>query len=108
MRIARSARPPADAEIALPRYRGAGSSVRIGTIPRAEPPVEVGTVPLTSQDRELIRRCLHREMGAWNEFVDRYLGLVYHVLNHTAHLRSYVLKPEESEDIAANVLLQIV
>ena len=65
-------------------------------------------MPLTPQDRDLIRRCLHHEAGAWNEFVDRYLGLVYHVINHTAHLRSYPIKADESEDIAAIILLQVV
>lgn len=65
-------------------------------------------MPLTPQDRELIRRCLHRESGAWNDFVDRYLGLVYHVIHHTAHLRSYPIRPHESEDIAAAVLMQVI
>ena len=63
---------------------------------------------LTALDRELLRRCLHREPGAWNDFVDRFLGLIYHVIHHTAHLRSTPLKPEDVEDLAAEVLLQIV
>lgn len=63
---------------------------------------------LIARDRELIKRCLHHEPGAWNDFVDRFLGLVYHVVQHTAHLRSYPLKPEDTEDIAAQILLQIV
>ena len=63
---------------------------------------------LTNTDRELIRRCLTRQPGAWNDFVDRYLGLVYHVIHHTAHLRSTPLRPEDVEDLAAEVLLQIV
>jgi RNA polymerase sigma-70 factor (ECF subfamily) len=66
------------------------------------------TVPLTQQDRDLIRRCLHHETGAWSEFVHRYLGLVYHVITHTAHLRSYPIRPDETEDIAAMVLLQVI
>lgn len=65
-------------------------------------------MPLTTQDRDLIRRCLHHEAGAWNEFVDRYLGLVYHVINHTAHLRSYPIRADEADDIAATILLQII
>jgi RNA polymerase sigma-70 factor (ECF subfamily) len=65
-------------------------------------------VALTALDRELLRRCLHREPGAWNDFVDRFLGLIYHVIHHTAHLRSTPLKPEDVEDLAAEVLLQIV
>ena len=36
---------------------------------------------LLARDRELIRRCLHHEPGAWNDFVDRFLGLVYHVVH---------------------------
>lgn len=63
---------------------------------------------LIARDRELIRRCLHHEPGAWNDFVDRFLGLVYHVVQHTADMRSYPLKPEDKEDLAAQVLLHIV
>ena len=65
-------------------------------------------MPLTASDRELIRRCLNHQDGAWNEFVDRYLGLIYHVIIHAAHLRSYPIQPHETEDIAANVLLQVI
>ena len=62
---------------------------------------------LTAQDRNLLRRCLNHESGAWNDFVDRYLGMVYHVIQHTAHLRSHFLEPEETEDIAADVMSEI-
>lgn len=62
---------------------------------------------LTAQDRSLLRRCLNHESGAWNDFVDRYLGLVYHVIQHTAHLRSHFLQPEETEDIAADIMEEI-
>jgi RNA polymerase sigma-70 factor (ECF subfamily) len=65
-------------------------------------------VALTPLDRELLKRCLHREPGAWNDFVDRFLGLIYHVIHHTTHLRSTPLKPEDVEDLAAEILLQIV
>jgi RNA polymerase sigma-70 factor (ECF subfamily) len=59
-------------------------------------------------DRDLIRRCLAHQPGAWNDFVDRYLGLIYHVIHHTAHLRSIPLQPEDTEDVAAEILLQVV
>src|SRR5262249_32554834 len=65
-------------------------------------------VALTNLDRDLLRRCLNHQPGAWNDFVDRFLGLIYHVVHHTAHLRSTPLKPEDTEDLAAEVLLQIV
>jgi RNA polymerase sigma-70 factor (ECF subfamily) len=56
----------------------------------------------------LLQRCLAREAGAWNDFVDRYLGLFYHAIHYTAHLRSVVVRPEDVEDLAAEILLQIV
>src|SRR3954451_20218912 len=65
-------------------------------------------VGLIARDRELIRRCLHHEPGAWNDFVDRFLGLIYHVVQHTADMRSFPLKPEDKEDIAGQVLLRLV
>ena len=63
---------------------------------------------LTAVDRALLQRCLAHQPGAWNDFVDRYLGLIYHVIHHTAHHRSAPLRPEDVEDLAAEVLLQIV
>lgn len=63
---------------------------------------------LTPLDKSLLQRCLSRESGAWNDFVDRFLGLIYHVIHYTAHLRSVSLTPEDIEDIAAEVMLQII
>jgi len=65
-------------------------------------------VALTTVDRTLLQRCLTRQPGAWNDFVDRFLGLIYHTVHHTAHLRSVELRPEDMEDVAAEVLLQII
>jgi RNA polymerase sigma-70 factor (ECF subfamily) len=65
-------------------------------------------VPLTPEDRALLQRCLSHKAGAWNDFVDRFLGLIYHVISHTSHLRSMPLRPEDTEDLAAEILLQIV
>ena len=62
----------------------------------------------TAVDRALLQRCLNHEPGAWNDFVDRFLGLIYHVIHYTAHLRSVPLRPEDTEDLAAETLLQIV
>lgn len=63
---------------------------------------------LTAVDRALLQRCLNHEPGAWNDFVDRFLGLIYHVVAHTAYLRSTPLQPEDTEDVAAEILLQLV
>ncbi|MBV9125699.1 MAG: sigma-70 family RNA polymerase sigma factor [Planctomycetes bacterium] len=63
---------------------------------------------VTGKDRALVQRCLQHEPGAWREFVDRFLGLFYHVVHHTAHLRSVPLSAEDTEDVVAEILLQIV
>lgn len=65
-------------------------------------------MPLSDLDRKLIDRCLGKEPGAWNDFVDRYLGLIYHVIHHVAHSRSRLLSEPDTEDIAAEVLLAVV
>lgn len=63
---------------------------------------------LTPVDRDLLTRCLRKQPGSWNDFVDRFLSLIYHVIHYTAHLRSARLTPEDVEDIAAEVLLEVV
>jgi RNA polymerase sigma-70 factor (ECF subfamily) len=65
-------------------------------------------VPLRDIDRNLIDRCLRKEPGAWNNFVDRYMGLIYHVIQHVAYARSRLLSAEDVEDIGAEILLKIV
>ncbi len=65
-------------------------------------------MPLTEIDRQLIGRCLEREPEAWCEFVDRYLGVVFHVIQHTAHMRGMVLHADDAEDLAADVMSTIV
>jgi len=65
-------------------------------------------VPLRDIDRKLIDRCLGKEPGAWNDFVDRYMGLIYHVIQHAAYARSRTLSSEDIEDIAAEIFLKIV
>lgn len=65
-------------------------------------------MPLRDIDRQLLDRCLRHEPGAWNDFVDRYMGLIYHVIHHVSHARSVALGPPDVEDVAAEVFLGIV
>ena len=65
-------------------------------------------MPLREIDRKLIESCLQKEPGAWNDFVDRYMGLIYHTIDHVAHARSRSLSSEDIEDIAAEIFLRIV
>lgn len=62
----------------------------------------------TEIDRRLLERCLGRKPRAWEDFVDRFMGLVIHVINFTAQSRSIRLTPEDRDDLAADVFLAIV
>ncbi|HEX2476582.1 MAG TPA: sigma-70 family RNA polymerase sigma factor [Lacipirellulaceae bacterium] len=63
---------------------------------------------LSEIDRNLLDRCLNRKPRGWEDFVDRFLGLVVHVINHTAQCRSTNLSAADREDLAAEVFLAIV
>jgi RNA polymerase sigma-70 factor (ECF subfamily) len=65
-------------------------------------------VPLRDFDRQLLDRCLGHQPKAWNDFVDRYMGLIYHVIHHVAHARSVPLSDADVEDVAADIFLEIV
>jgi len=65
-------------------------------------------VPLRDIDRKLLDRCLRKETGAWNDFVDRYMGLIYHVIHHVSHARTITLSSADIEDTAAEIFLAIV
>jgi RNA polymerase sigma-70 factor (ECF subfamily) len=68
----------------------------------------VQQVALSEIDRNLLDRCLNRKPRGWEDFVDRFMGLVVHVINHTAQCRSTNLSAADREDLAAEVFLAIV
>lgn len=63
---------------------------------------------LSEIDRTLLQRCLDHEPNAWRDFVDRFLGLVIHVVNHTAQSRSMQLTVADREDLASEVFCTIL
>lgn len=65
-------------------------------------------VALHPIDRELIQQCLGRHPQAWRNFVDRFLGLVHHVIRHTVSSRGLRVSPQDAEDFAAEVFLEFV
>jgi len=54
-------------------------------------------------ERELVARCLAKHPGAWSDFVDRFVGLVYHVIQHTAHHRNIPLSDGRKRELCAEV-----
>lgn len=63
---------------------------------------------LSEIDRNLLERCLDRKPRAWEDFVDRFLGLVIHVVNHAACARSVRLTSDDRDDLCAEVLLNLI
>lgn len=63
---------------------------------------------LSEIDRILLDDCLARRPRSWEGFVDRFVGLVIHVINHTAQSRAIQLTSEDRDDLAADVFLAIV
>lgn len=63
---------------------------------------------LSEIDRNLLERCLAKKPRAWEDFVDRFMGLVIHVINHTAHCRSVLLSSTDRDDLVADVMVTIV
>ena len=66
------------------------------------------SVSLSEVDRELLQRCLERAPRAWEDFSDRFLGLVVHVANHTARHRGLQLDESTRDDLVADVFLTVI
>lgn len=65
-------------------------------------------VALSDRDRDLLERCLARKPQAWEDFVTRFLGVVVHVVNHSADARGVTLTTEDREDLAAEVFCAVI
>jgi RNA polymerase sigma-70 factor (ECF subfamily) len=63
---------------------------------------------LSEIDRNLLQRCLGRKPRAWEDFVDRFMGLVVHVVRHTAQARNVRLSPEDRDDLCADVFFKVI
>ena len=63
---------------------------------------------LSEVDRGLLDLCLAREPAAWRNFVDRFMGLVIHVVQHVARSRSLRISEADRDDLVAEVFLTIV
>lgn len=63
---------------------------------------------LADLDRKLLDECLERKPRSWEDFVDRYLGLVIHVVQNTAEARQIQIASADRDDLVADVFLAIV
>ncbi len=63
---------------------------------------------LSDIDRRLLARCIEGAPGAWDDFVDRFIPLIVHVVNVTAQHRFGEIAPQTRDDIVAEVFLKII
>ena len=61
----------------------------------------------TDLDQDLLDRCLAGGSQAWEDFVDRFLGLVLHVIDHTAAVRAGQLTPNQRDTLCEEVFAAI-
>jgi hypothetical protein len=65
-------------------------------------------MPLSEIDRNLLERCLDRKSRAWEDFVDRFVGLLVHVVNETAQARGVRLTDADRDHLCADVFLNFL
>ncbi len=65
-------------------------------------------MPLTNHDRKLLTDLLNAQSGAWKLFVDRYTPLVVQVIQHTAHSHSLKLNADDTEDLCADTMTELL
>lgn len=63
---------------------------------------------LAPTDRELLDRLVTGDQDAWPVFVDRFLGLIYHVVEHSADCRGVHLTAADREDLLADVFVALL
>lgn len=63
---------------------------------------------LSEIDRNLLERCLQRKPRAWEDFVDRFLGLIVHVVDHASTARNIQLGSDDRDDLCAEVFLTLI
>lgn len=63
---------------------------------------------LSEFDKNLLDNCLKNEPGSWEQFIDRFAGLLIGVVSHVANSREIRTTIMDREDIVAKVFTDIV
>ena len=58
-------------------------------------------------DQELLTRCTEGQTRGWEDFVDRFMGLAMHVIDHCVQVRSQQITPEERDQLCENVFVTL-
>ncbi len=65
-------------------------------------------MPLVETDRQILNRCLEREPGAWEDFVDRFLGVFIHVISQSGYARSVKLSQADIDDLCSEIFVTLL
>lgn len=63
---------------------------------------------VSAEDRLLLRECLDATVGAWDRFVERFGGLLAHVVDRTSEQRRVTLSLADRDDLVAEVLVELL
>lgn len=63
---------------------------------------------LSDIDRRLLNRCIEGAPGAWEDFVDRFIALITHVVTSTGEMRLGQFSEQTRDDVVAEVFLKLV
>ena len=62
---------------------------------------------LNMMDQDLLRNCVNQSPRSWEDFVDRYISMVSHVVDYVASNRKVVLPPEERDLLIETVFTKL-
>ena len=63
---------------------------------------------LSEIDRNLLDRCLQQKPRAWEDFVDRFIGLITHVVKHTTQSSSESFTSQDYGDFCNEIFLTFI
>jgi RNA polymerase sigma-70 factor (ECF subfamily) len=63
---------------------------------------------LSEIDRNLLDRCLQQKPRAWEDFVDRFIGLITHVVKHTTQSSPESFTSEDYGDFCNEIFLTFI
>lgn len=72
------------------------------------PPAVDAAAILAPQDRVLLEACLASTPGAWDEFMGRFAGLIFHVVDCTSRQRQISLSPADRDNIVAETIVELL
>jgi RNA polymerase sigma-70 factor (ECF subfamily) len=60
-------------------------------------------VSFNELDQEILLRCLENQPRGWEDFVDRFMGLVTHVIDYSVTVRGLEIETHERNRLCENV-----